>query len=403
MADDPGKTEKPTPRRLRKARQEGQFPRTQDAATWLAVIAAAAMLPRTAQLLTADVRTGFARLATVGVDPGPARALQALGSVPGDVLLTVAPVALGAMAAAVLGTAVQGVHPTTKTLVPKLNRLSPKQGLKRMFGVRSAWEAVKSLVKVLVISLVVVALARSLMPALLAGSLPLGTVIDRTRDGLQTMLWSVALAGLVMAGADYAFQRRTVMKQLRMTPREIRDEAKQTEGDPQLKSAIRSRQMAISRNRMLSQVAGSDVVLVNPTHYAVALKYEAARGAPRVVAKGTDALALKIRRLAHENRVPVVEDKLLARTLYRICDLDEEIPVELYLAVARILAFVMAAGRPSRTAGPTRRPGSASGPLPDLPSKAVLRVRQARQARESRQARRQARQDQRAQQARGSR
>lgn len=383
MADDHGKTEKPTPRRLRKARQEGQFPRTPDVATWLAVIAAAAMLPRTAQLLTEDVRTGFVRLETVTNDPSPARALQALGSLPGDVLLTAAPVAVAALAAAVLGTAAQGVHPTTKTLVPKFTRLSPKQGLKRMFGVRSAWEAIKSLVKVLVIGLVVYAVARAVVPALMAGPMSLGVLIDRTRSGLQTILWSVALAGLVMAGADYAFQRRTVMKQLRMTPREIRDEAKQTEGDPQLKSAIRSRQTAISRNRMLSQVAGSDVVLVNPTHYAVALKYEPAKGAPRVVAKGADNLALKIRRLAHENRVPVVEDKPLARTLYRICDLDDEIPVELYLAVARILAFVMSAGKPGRWAGAARRPGT-SDKLPDLPAKAVLRARRARQVREAR-------------------
>jgi flagellar biosynthetic protein FlhB len=383
MADDPGKTEKPTPRRLRKARQEGQFPRTPDAATWLAVIAAAAMLPRTAQLLTDDVRTGFLRLETVSTDPSPARALQALGSVPGDVLLTAAPVTVAALVAAVLATAAQGVHPTTKTLVPKFRRLSPKQGLKRMFGVRSAWEALKSLAKVLVIGLVVYTMARGLVPTLFAGSLPLGVVVDRTRSGLQTMLWSVALAGLVMAGADYAFQRRTVMKQLRMTPREIRDEAKQTEGDPQLRGAIRSRQMAISRNRMLSQVARSDVVLVNPTHYAVALKYEPAKGAPRVVAKGVDDLALKIRRIAHENRVPVVEDKPLARTLYRICDLDDEIPVELYLAVARILAFVMSAGKPGRWAGTTRRPGT-SEKLPDLPAKAVLRARRARQVRQAR-------------------
>lgn len=384
MADDPGKTEKPTPRKLRKARQEGQFPRTPDAATWLAMIAATAMLPRTARLLTEDVRTGMARLATVSTDPSPARALQALAALPRDVLLTAAPVTVAAVAAAVLGTAVQGVHPTTKTLVPKFTRMSPRQGLKRMFGPRSAWEALKSLAKVIVIAVVVLVLTRSLVPTLFAGPMPLGAVVDRTRGGLQAMLWSVAAAGLVMAGADYAYQRRTVMKQLRMTPREIRDEAKQTEGDPQLKSAIRARQMAISRNRMLSQVAGSDVVLVNPTHYAVALKYEPARGAPRVVAKGVDALALKIRRLARENRVPVVEDKPLARTLYRICDLDEEIPVELYLAVARILAFVMAAGRPSRSAGTARRPASEATNLPDLPAKAVLRARRARQLRDAR-------------------
>lgn len=384
MADDHGKTEKPTPRRLKRARKEGQFPRTQDAATWLGLAAAAAMLPRTGQLLVEDVRHGFARLGTLESRPSPARALQALGGVPVDVLLTVAPISVAAAAAAVLATAAQGVHPTTKTLVPKFGRLSPKQGLKRMFGVRSAWETAKSLAKVLVIALVVYALARSLVPALLGGTMPLVVVVDRTRAGLETMLWSVAMAGLVMAGADYAFQRRTVMKQLRMTPREIRDEAKQTEGDPQLKSAIRSRQMAISRNRMLRAVTEADVVLVNPTHLAVALKYEPAKGAPRVVAKGADNLALKIRRIAHEHRVPVVEDKPLARTLYRICDLGDEIPTELYLAVARILAFVMSAGRPSRTTTTASRPTTPALRLPDLPGKGALRARRARQQREAR-------------------
>lgn len=383
MSDNSGKTEKPTPRRLRMARKEGQFPRTQDAATWVAVAAAAAMLPRSAALLLEDVRTGLARLPPVAADPSPARALGALTDLPQDILLAAAPVCLAAAATAVLATAVQGVHLTGKTLVPKFNRLSPKQGLKRMVGARSLWETVKSLIKVLVISVVAIILARGLVPELMAGRRPLGVVVERTHDGLLTLMWTAALAGLVLALADYAFQRRTVMKQLRMTPREIRDESKQTEGDPLVKGAIRSRQMAISRNRMLSAVSGADVVLVNPTHYAVALKYEPSRGAPRVIARGAGELALKIRRIAHEHRVPVVEDKPLARTLYRICDLGDEIPVELYTAVARILAFVMAAGRPGRWAGTSRRPGGSSS-LPELPSKARLRARRADQVRQAR-------------------
>jgi flagellar biosynthetic protein FlhB len=153
-----------------------------------------------------------------------------------------------------------------------------------------------------------------------------------------------------------------------------------------VKGAIRSRQLAMGRNRMLSAVSGADVVLVNPTHLAVALAYERGRGAPRVVAKGAGSLALKIRERARECRVPVVEDKPLARTLYRVCDVDDEIPAELYLAIARILAFVMAAGRPSRSAG-VRRPLTTT-PVPDLPTKATLRARRSRESREARQTRR---------------
>jgi flagellar biosynthesis protein FlhB len=189
-----------------------------------------------------------------------------------------------------------------------------------------------------------------------------------------------AAAGLLMAAADYGYQRRSVMKQLRMTPREIKDETRQTEGDPMVKQAIRSRQVAMSRNRMLAAVAAADVVVVNPTHYAVALRYESGKGAPRVVAKGADALAAKIRERARENAVPIVEDKPLTRLLYRVCELEDEIPAELYVAVARILAFVMALRRPG--VGPVSRPAPAV--LPELPSKIDLRVRRARERRENR-------------------
>ncbi len=149
-----------------------------------------------------------------------------------------------------------------------------------------------------------------------------------------------------------------------------------------LKGAIRQKQMQMSRNRMMAQVPTADVVLVNPTHLAIALKYQAGQGAPRVVAKGAGAVALKIREIARENRIPVVEDKPLARTLYRVCELEEEIPVELYMAVAQILAFVMSAGKPGRKAGvrkPTHRVE-----VPELPTRAALNARRAREKRRTR-------------------
>jgi flagellar biosynthetic protein FlhB len=385
VAED-GKTEKPTPKKLREGRKQGQFPRTQDASTWVGIAAGAAMLPRSCTMLADTFRELLtSSLPAVAASPEPAHALKALSALPLAVLLPLAPVALAALAGSILATAAQGAYLTTKTLVPKMNRLSPKQGIKRMFGTRAGWEAVKALAKVTAIGVVVVVLGRSRLPQLTgAGVMPLGVVLDWTRSGIETLLWATAATGLVLALADYAFQRRTVMKDLKMTPREVKDEMRQSEGDPAVKGAIRSRQLAISRNRMLSAVSGADVVLVNPTHIAVALKYERGRGAPRVVAKGSGSLALKIREIAREHRVPVVEDKPLARTIYRVCDLDDEIPAELYLAVARILAFVMAAGTPSRGAGP-RRPVTAT-PVPELPTKSVLRARRARENREARRA-----------------
>jgi flagellar biosynthetic protein FlhB len=199
---------------------------------------------------------------------------------------------------------------------------------------------------------------------------------------MMTLLWATTVTGLILALFDYGYMRHTVMKQLRMSPHDIKQEMKQSEGDPMMKGAIRSRQLAMSRNRMLSAVADADVVLVNPTHFAVALSYQPHRGAPRVVARGAGALALKIRERAKEARVPVVEDKPLTRLLYRVCDLGDEIPAELYLAVAKILAFVMAAGRPGRTAG-ARRPLT-TATLPELPAKSVMRSRRARQDRHAR-------------------
>jgi flagellar biosynthetic protein FlhB len=381
--DKTGKTEKPTPRRIRQARKEGQFPRTPDASAWLAVLAGMSLLPLTGRLLLENFTTQLAPLPDLAADPDPARAMEILGQVPWAVATVAAPMCLAAVTAALLGHAVQGVHPTTKTLKLKFNRMNPKSGIKRMFGPKAAWEMVKSLTKVTVIAVVAYLVASTLIPALLVESLPLSAVVEETKQGLQILVWSAGLAGLALAVADWTYQRRSVMKQLKMTPREVKDENKQTQGDPLIKGAIRSRQVAISRNRMLAEVSEADVVLVNPTHYAVALSYDPLKGAPRVVAKGAGSLAHKIRDVAREHRVPVVEDKPLTRTLFRVCELGDEIPAELYVVVARILAFVMAAGRPGRRAG-TQRPPSRDENIPELPSKAQLRARRSQQTRQAR-------------------
>jgi len=383
MAADEGKTEKPTPKKLKDARRQGQFPRTADAPAWLGIAGGTAMLPHTVTALAEQFRLLLARLPEVAAEPTPTQAMAVLADVPRAVLVSAGPLALAAAAGALLGAAAQGVHPSGKVLKPKANRMNPKQGLKRMFGTKAAWEAVKAVAKVAVISAVVWSLARTLVPDLIgAGQLPLRATVDRLRSGLTTLLWATVVTGLILALFDYAYVRHTVMKQLRMSPHEIKQEHRQSEGDPLIKGAIRSKQMAMSRNRMLSAVAEADVVLVNPTHIAVALKYEPMKGAPRVVARGTGELALTIRERAREARVPVVEDKPLARLLHRVCDVGDEIPAELYLAVARVLAFVMAVGRPSRAAG-ARRPAR-SFELPELPSRSQLRARRAREDRAAR-------------------
>ncbi|MFI7585888.1 flagellar biosynthesis protein FlhB [Spongisporangium articulatum] len=371
--DEADKTEDPTPKRLREARREGQVARTQDAPTWVAIAAGAAMVPRSVSATGEQARLLLAKLPAVAADPSPAQCLQVLADLPMAVIRGAAPVCLAAALGAILATAAQGVYPSGKALKPNFKRMNPKEGVKRMFGPKAAWEAVKSLAKVIVIGAVVTIMGRNLVPDLVGhGVMTLSATVDYARRGLETTVWAAAVAGLVLAVFDYAYQRRTVMKQLKMSKYEIKQEHKQQEGDPHLKGAIRSKQMAMSRNRMMAATASASVVLVNPTHISVAIRYLPGGGAPKVVAKGAGGTALKIREVARENRIPVVEDKPLARTLFRICELNDEIPAELYLAVARILAFVMAAGRPSRTARPTRPTPTQ---VPDLPTRAQLRRR----------------------------
>jgi flagellar biosynthesis protein FlhB len=383
VADDTGKTEKPTPKRIRDARRDGQFPRTPDAAIWASLAAATAVMPLAARWTEDAFRRMFARIPDAAVEPGPARAFQMLSEVPGAVLRGAGLVCGAATLAALVATAAQGVHPSSKALKPKFNRMNPQQGLKRMFGPRAAWEGLKALLKVSVIGAAIVFVGWGFVPELAgAGARSLGSSVDSVRDAFMTIVWAAVVAGVLLAAADYAYQRRSVMKQLRMSMFEIKQEHKQSEGDPQVKAAIRQKQLQMSRNRMLANVATADVVVVNPTHLAVALKYQPGAGAPRVVAKGAGAIALKIRERAREHRVPVIEDRPLCRVIYRVCELDEEIPAELYAAVARILAFVMSVGRPAANAG-ARRPAT-TGPVPELPTRAELRARRAREVRASR-------------------
>jgi flagellar biosynthesis protein FlhB len=271
----------------------------------------------------------------------------------------VAPLAAVGVAVAVGAAAAQGgLHPATKALKPQLKRLNPVQGFKRILGPQAWWEALKTLLKTSVLALVLWWVVSDLTPTLVgSGTLPLSATVERIRVGAAALLRAAVLAGLALAVLDMVVVRRRTNKQLRMTKREVKEENKQSEGDPMLKGAIRSRQLAMSRNRMMSEVARADVVLVNPTHVAVALRYDPARGAPRVVAKGAGAVAARIRERAGEHRVPMVEDVPLARALHARCELGQEIPAELYEAVARILAFVMALRRRGSPAGTHRAPG----------------------------------------------
>ena len=368
--DGPGgeKTEKPTPQRLKKARKEGQIPRTQELGTWLGVAAASALLPLLVSSAFESVQKLFVQVGVVAAHPEIEAVQELLGAALTAFLTTILPTAVGMMVVGTMASASQGgVTFATKAMKPTLKKINPFPGMKRMFGTQGIWEAAKALIKTAALGVVVVITsdrAQALVSS--AGSLPLSAVAATFTDSAILMFRVVAVTGLVLAVADYVVVRVKMMKQLKMSKYEITQENKQAEGDPHMKAHRRGVQMSMSRNRMMSDVAEADVLLVNPTHVAVALKYDPAKGAPRVVAKGAGEVAARLRAIASEAGVPLVQDIPLARALHSSCELGQEVPAQLFTAVARVLAFVMHLGARGVKGG-FHRPGFEPPDVDDLP------------------------------------
>jgi flagellar biosynthetic protein FlhB len=368
--DGPGgeKTEKPTPQRLKKARKEGQIPRTQELGTWLGVAAASFLLPILVGNAFEAVQLLFVHVGAVARNPEITAVTALLGTALVAFLTTLLPTAVALMVVGVASSAAQGgVRFAGKPMKPTLKKFNPFPGIKRMFGTQGLWETTKALIKTGALGTVVIVTsdrAQALVSS--AGALPLSAVTATFADSAILMFRVVAVTGLVLAVADYVVVRHKMMKQLKMSKYEITQEHKQAEGDPYMKAHRRGVQMAMSRNRMMSEVAEADVLLVNPTHVAVALKYDPAKGAPRVVAKGAGAIAAKLRERALEARVPLVQDIPLARALHASCDLGQEVPAQLFTAVARVLAFVMHLGARGVKGG-FHRPGFEAPDTSDLP------------------------------------
>jgi flagellar biosynthetic protein FlhB len=347
------KTEKPTPKRLREAREKGQVARSPDLTAWIAMLVTSQLIKTT---VTRGAKTFSHMLDGMGqavAKPDSASALRFASNSAIDAITLMAPFLIVLMIVAiVVGISQVGLKPSMKRLKPDFGRLNPFKGMKRLFSAQSWWEVAKNILKVAVLVIVAWPQMAHLTKVFTSNdgdSLnELAAVTART--GL-TIMRNVSVAALVIAAADYAVQRRRVMSDIRMTKQEVKEEYKQNEGNPEVRQAIRSRQAAISRNRMIGLVSRSDVVVVNPTHYAVALKYESSRGAPQVVAKGAGVLAARIRAEAEKHGVPIVHEPVLTRALYRSCDIGALIPIELYEAVAHLLAFVFALRSKGRAHG----------------------------------------------------
>lgn len=349
MAND--KTERATPKRREEARRRGQVAKSTDlngAVVLLAGLLAISLLaPHTVGVAEDALRGGLANVA----HPQALTTAAGLGELFSATLrsfaLGVAPIAGVCLVSGVLANVVQtGMKPATQALVPDPRRLNPMTGARNVFGVRIVFETAKSLAKVGVVGAIV---AHAVIPRLTELSATVGASPAALAAQLTAMVFSIAqraaIAYLLIAAIDYGYQRWRHERSLRMSKQELREEFKQQSLPAEVKGALRRRQLQAARNRMMAAVPQADVVVVNPTHFAVALKYDGTRPAPECVAKGQDLIALQIRRLAEDNGVPVIEDRPLARSLHAAIEVGQLVPEELFQAVAQVLAYVYRVAR----------------------------------------------------------
>ena len=366
------KSEKPTSKRLEEARKKGQIARSKELNTLAVTFAGAASLllfgAGMGEAMLGLMQGNFSLSREVLLDDGAmARQLLRSGM---HALLALQPFLIVLLIASILGPiGLGGWLFSGEALLPKFSRMNPLQGLKRMFSTQALVELLKALAKFVVILMVALLVLKADQDDLLAiANEPVESAIlhAMTVTG-QSLLW-LACGMILIAAADVPFQLWSTKQKLMMTKQEVKDEYKDSEGKPEVKSKIRQLQRQMAERCMMQQVPEADVVITNPTHFAVALKYDPAKGnAPMLLAKGGDFLALKIREIAQEHQVTLLESPGLARAVYYSTEVDQEIPAGLYLAVAQVLAYVYQLKQ--FRAGKGKRPG----PLPDLPIPPDLR------------------------------
>lgn len=348
MADDHSsedKTEDATPRRLEKAREEGQIPRSRELTTALVLLVSLVALWIFGGHIVRTMLVIFQRNFTISreaiFDPNvmPGYFASSLFDALWDLL---AFAGLTVLAALVAPVALGGWLFTPNSAMPKLNRMDPMAGLKRMFSTKSLFELGKALAKVGLIIIFSYVVIHGMLNAIA------GLSHEPSAQGMQHMLslcfWAsiiIASSTLVIAAIDIPIQLWEYTKKLKMTLQEVKDEMKDTDGRPEVKGRIRQLQREMAQRRMMANVPKADIVITNPTHYAVALQYDPSKpGAPVLLAKGSDQIALKIREIAKASGVESVESPALARSIFHTTAIDAEIPTGLYVAVAQVLAYV---------------------------------------------------------------
>jgi flagellar biosynthetic protein FlhB len=348
------RTEEPSQRRLQEARERGQIPRSRELTNFATMIGGSAALVAIGGTVAAHLSQLMRR--SLSIDAKSLRTTDSMTASLGDAGISAVTAILPVFATLVCmvllaSVALGGWNFSTKALTPDFSRLSPLSGIKRLFGFHGVSELVKALLKCIVVGAVCAGIVSWIYGDVLAlGRMAPRAAISRGAGLLSwAFVWLCASLALV-AIVDVPLQIFQFKRALRMTRQELRDESKETDGRPETKQRIRQMQQALARRRMMHKVPTADVLIVNPTHFAVALKYDPKKmRAPVVLAKGVDLVAQNIRRIAEEHRVPVFESPKLARALYRSTDLNKEIPSGLYVAVAQILSYIFRV----RTLNPT--------------------------------------------------
>ncbi|MCJ8293713.1 MAG: flagellar biosynthesis protein FlhB [Colwellia sp.] len=372
MADsDSGeKTEEPTAKKLTDARKKGQIARSKDLGTFFVLVGSAcAML-----LMGESLATSMANMMThmFSLSREETMDVNALFKVVNDgVFQVVAPLMwiffIIMLAAFVGNTLLGGMSFSWESMMPKASRLSPMAGFKRMFGVQAAVELIKSILKFFVVFIVAFLLLNGLFEQILG--LSRETIPTNFEHATTMLLWMFLVLALsigIIVVIDAPYQVWNHNRQLKMTKQEIKDEHKSTEGSPEIKGRIRRTQYEMSQRRMMQDVPDSDVVITNPTHFSIALKYDAAvGGAPVLVAKGVDEMALHIRTIAKEHQVEIIQSPALARSIYYTAEVGDDIPEELFAAVAQVLAFIFQLNEHKKGNAKRPIPVAKNLPIPD--------------------------------------
>jgi flagellar biosynthetic protein FlhB len=339
------KSEEPTARKLEKARDDGQIPRSKELSTSLVLIVGAMSLWGFGEVIFDGARNIITYNFMLEREQifDEKQMIKHLAASALESMLSIAPVMIALVVAAIFGPlALGGWMFSGKSLMPKASRISPIAGLKRMFGMKALVELLKSWAKVLTIAFCTVGLFYWLKDDLLyINREPTEPAIIHAVQLVMIGALVLAVSTLLVSIIDVPFQIYDFTKKMKMSLQEVKDEHKDTEGKPEVKQRVRRLQYEMSQRRMMDDVPDADVVITNPTHYSVALKYSSdSMGAPILVAKGFDEMAFKIREIAKHHKVPVIESPSLARSIYTYTSIGKEIPEGLYIAIAQVLAYV---------------------------------------------------------------